>query len=195
MTDELLWNDLRGGSRQAFEKIYHQQISYLFNYGRKVFDDTVTTEDCIHDLFVEVWQKHSSIGPTDNIRAYLTSSLRRKMIRVIKKNKRAELKESWDGVPFEAELSIEEIITRTEHNSERAQQLKSAFTTLSARQKEVLYLRYYQDMSYEEIAEALGIKYQSLRNIISGGVKRLRTEMTKVAILLIGLIQVEWGTS
>jgi len=188
--DILLWDQLRAGQKSALQSIYEQEFDYLFNYGRKVFSKTELVEDAIHDLFVELWQRHSNLGPNDSIRKYLTVSLRRKIIATLKKESKTEVTETFDQIPFEAELSIEEILISQELSEEQALRLKAAFEKLTPKQKEILYLRFYQGLDYEQIAEILDMKYQSLRNAVSRAIKNLRGDFILVLIALCHQINV-----
>ena len=188
-TQQELWEQLRNGQKSALRKIYEQEFEYLFNYGRRVFQKTELVEDCIHDLFVEIWQRHDRLGTTDSIRKYLAASLRRKVIATLKKDQKSQSMENFDGVPFEAELSIEEVIMSKELSAEQSERLKRAFDRLTAKQKEILYLRFYQGLEYEQIAEVLNMKYQSLRNAVSRAVKNLRGDFILLITTLYSLGQ------
>lgn len=182
--DSQLWDDLRAGKKSALKVIYDQEFQYLFNYGRKIFQRTELVEDSIHDLFVEIWQRHDSLGPTDSIRRYLATSLRRKIVSVLKKESKSQSVDSFDTIPFDVELAIDEVIIAQELNEEQAAQLKRAFEKLTAKQKEILYLRFYQGLDYEQIADVLDMKYQSLRNAVSRAIKNLRGDMVVILLAL-----------
>ncbi len=184
LKDEELWDQLRNGMKSALQIIYNQEFEYLYNYGRKIFSRSALVEDCIHDLFVEIWQRHSKLGPTDSIRRYLSAALRRKVVAVLKKESKSQSTDSFDQVPFEVELAIDEILVAQELSDEQSQKLKRAFEKLTSKQKEILYLRFYQGLDYEQIAELLDMKYQSLRNAVSRAIKHLRGDMLIVIIAL-----------
>ena len=183
--EESLWQKLRKGEKTALKQIYLSESTYLYNYGRKIFRDTVLVEDTIQDLFIEIWQKHKSLGPTDSIRRYLAASLRRKIVAKLKKESKTESVDSFDQISFNPELAIESLIINQEMSEERAASLKKAFESLSDRQREILYLKFYQGLDYDQISQVLDIQYQSLRNMVSRGIKKLRAEMLIWIILLI----------
>jgi len=182
--DAQLWDELRAGKKSALKVIYDQEFQYLYNYGRKIFQRSELVEDCIHDLFVEIWQRHDTLGGTDSIRRYLATSLRRKIITVIKKDSKSQSVDSFDAIPFDVELAIDEVIIAQELSDEQAEQLKRAFEKLTPKQKEILYLKFYQGLDYEQIAEVLSMKYQSLRNAVSRAIKNLRGDMIMVLLAL-----------
>jgi RNA polymerase sigma factor (sigma-70 family) len=185
-TDQHIWDRLRSGDKAALKEIYDSESGYLYNYGRKIFQDITLVEDGIHDLFVDIWNKRATLGPTDSIRRYLATSLRRRVIADMKKQSKSESVESFDQINCNPELAIDQIIIDGEISEEKAQRLKTAFGTLSSRQKEIIYMRFYQNLEYEQIAEITGINYQSLRNTISISMKKLRAEF--VLLILIHLM-------
>ena len=117
----------------------------------------------------------------------MATSLRRKIIAQLKIKQKVQNTEDFGNMDFEAELAIEDLLINQELTEERSIKLKAAFENLSGRQKEVLYLRFYKGLDYEQISEVVGIRYQSLRNLISGGLKKLRAEL--IIFILIVLHQ------
>ena len=174
MTDLELWQNIKAGDRQSFSIAYDQNIDQLIRYGSRFTQDATLVEDCLHDLFVYIWQNREKLSDTDSIRNYLMVSLRRSIIKKVKKVSQAQNEITDHDVAFGTELSIEDILSQTEMNAERAEKIKRAFDRLSARQKEAIYLKYYNDKDYEDICEVLDISYQSARNLVSSGIKKLR---------------------
>ncbi len=77
-------------------------------------------------------------------------------------------------------VQAEEIATQKE-------QIARALTLLSDRQREVLYLKYFEEIEYKQIAEILGINYQSVRNTASAGLKALRKLLTWLLLFFVNL--------
>lgn len=177
MNDLQLWQDLIDGKKAALEKIYQEQVRALLKYGNKFSRDSQLIEDSVQDLFVELWRKRANLGPTDNIRRYLLVALRRKIIRQIERSR----KRFSEGEPtenhFGAEMSIDEEIIGAEVSAAQSVQLKRAFETLSKRQQEALYLKYYADLDYKDIGEVMDINYQSVRNLVFKALQTLRKSM------------------
>ena len=158
--DQLLWDQLRAGDKTALASIYQDQVDALFRYGCQFTPDQGLVQDCIQDLFIELWKNRASIGSTDAIRQYLLVSLRRKVVRQLKKGSTRQDR-------GEAYLQEEE-------TTAQSQIISQALSLLSDRQREVLYLKYFEEMEYKEIAKMIGINYQSIRNTASAGLKALR---------------------
>jgi len=178
--DIQLWDSLKNGDQSALKKIYDQEFSFLFNYGRKITPDQSLVEDSIQDLFIEVWNRRMNLSSTDSIRKYLAISLKRKIIRHLQKGQKTSLKEDFSTHDFAAEISIESKMITDESKREKLDLLKSGFTTLPARQQEVIYLKYYAGMDNESIAETMDITNQSVRNLAHKAIKALSSKMLSI---------------
>lgn len=183
MSDKNLWNNLRNGDQKALETIYRTYFSQLYNYGKRFSKDENTVEDCIQEMFVEIWNRREKLSETDAIKPYLFVSLKRKIFHTTKKIRKLtdnEIEEKY----FDVELSIDELLIKKETTSEQKENLKNAFLQLSDRQKEILYLKYYSEMEYDEISNIMDLNYQSARNLVSRALTKLSKFMIWVYLLM-----------
>lgn len=88
MNDSEKWDLLRSGDKTAWSDIYTSEVTHLILYAKKLTPSVPIIEDAIQDLFVEIWQRKSALGPTDNIRKYLLVALRRKIFFLINKDEK-----------------------------------------------------------------------------------------------------------
>ncbi|NNE30084.1 MAG: sigma-70 family RNA polymerase sigma factor [Saprospiraceae bacterium] len=187
--DIFLWRRLKTGDKKALEQIYSTHVDALIQYGRRFCSNEQLVEDAIQDLFIYVWSNKEKLGDTDSIIRYLLISLKRALFKKMK-----EAGKIADAEPehhsFEASLSMEDMIIEEEGFEEQSTKLKQAFEALSAKQKEAIYLRFYQKLDYEAICEIMEINYQSVRNLISRALSRMRGHMNVLFwwILLLGEI-------
>ncbi len=183
MDDQQLWHRLKQGDPKALKLIYDDHVLSLSNYAKKFTSDQAQIDDTIHDLFVLIWNKRETLGLTDSIIKYLCVSLRRELIRRVNK---AQQEISFDSVmeyKYDFQLTQEDIFIADEQVSENKAKLAKGMDNLSSRQKEAIYLKFYEEMSYEEICEVMGINYQSVRNLISKGLLELRSSFISCLIL------------
>lgn len=172
--DIQLWDRLRQGQKSALEQIYRREVNALFRYGRSIAQDEALVEDVIQDLFIQLWKRHAGLGPTDNIHRYLLVALRRALIRQLQRGQGRTLAwEEGQSSGEEAEAADAALMAEAEQ-AEQRQQIEQLFAQLSNREREVLHLRYIEEMEYKDIAELLGINYQSVRNLASAGLARMR---------------------
>lgn len=182
MTDGTLWDAFRSGDRSALKTIYEEHVDALMDYGCRYCQDLNLVEDHLHDLFVYIWRNKERLGATDSIRAYLMLSLRRSIIKGTRKNQKVKSIGEDESFHFHLESAVEDQIIEEESAVENRDMLGQALSTLSDRQREAIYLKYYKEMEYSEISKVMGINYQSVRNLIFNGLKALRKSMVFFAL-------------
>ncbi|MFO7825616.1 MAG: sigma-70 family RNA polymerase sigma factor [Cyclobacterium sp.] len=154
--DATLWDQFRNGSDAAFIEIYEQYFDRLFAYGMRLTGDESLSKDGIQELFFDLKNLRKKLGPTDHIRFYLLKCLKRKLYRQQSRweQRRADLSEK-EGFGFE--LSHEQILIDQQLDAERMEELNQAIAELSPRKKEIIYYFFYEDLSYAEIRELMGM--------------------------------------
>jgi RNA polymerase sigma factor (sigma-70 family) len=189
--DKILWEKFKEGDENAFSKIFHTYYSILYNYGMKLSNNEDLTKDCIQELYITLWKNRENLGNADSIRFYLLKSIRRKMIRAMQfKKKKFEYKLN-DNYEFEIVFSIESVIIREEYQKDQQEYFFQLLNSLSKRQKEAIYLKFYQNLSYEEISQVMDVNYQSVRNYIHQAITTLRSKINipaKLLMLMLALI-------
>lgn len=173
MNDAKKWEQIKSGNKEVFTEIYQQNINSLYNYGLKINTNRVIIEDCIQELFIEIWTKRDKLA--DNlysIKFYLMKSLRRRILRMLSKsNPSISPEDSKDSL---IEFSCEFEIIEKQTNQEKVTFLKESFKNLSQREKEAIYLKYYDDLSYKEIAAIMQITPKTAYNLVYKGIAKLK---------------------
>ena len=168
-----LWEQLRNGNKAALAELFELYFSQLYNYGRKICSDEEKVKDCIQDLFLEIWNQKNKM-PLLSVKAYLTKALQYKLIRI---NKKSQLIEAFDGNGNEFfDWSHETFIIKNEMDAEKVKKLLAAMQQLPKRQQEIIYLKYYLNLSYEEICDLMNIQYQVARNQVSSAINSLKKQ-------------------
>ncbi len=168
--DIVLWNALKKGDRNALGKLFSNHYPSLIRYGSKICADQDLLEDCIQDLFAEIWQ--SSAKPEiQSVKAYLFKALKYKIF----KKQRIFTSQYVEGnIDSLFEVSHENFLVEQEDNLDRKNKVINALNELPPRQREIIYLKIYQELSYEEVSEIMNINYQVARNLMSQSIKTLR---------------------
>ncbi len=169
------WEAFREGDKEAFACLFREYYQTLFRFGNKFTRDTDLLEDCIQELFIELWQSRSKI-PVRSVKAYLLKSVKYKLLKAFRKNGRSvPFNEDATGMGLGGfEWSHETFLIAKLESEAKRQQVLSALTRLSNRQKEIIYLKYYQNLSYEEVSEIMNINYQAARNLLYQAIKSLK---------------------
>lgn len=176
MSDREAWDLLRSGSQDVFARIYMEHYEALLNYGIKLCREQEIAEDAIQDLFVEIWKYRKNLQDTSSVRFYLLKGLRNKISAGFSKS-RLHRHVGLSELSFFAEFSFETSLIQMESEKENYERLATAINSLSDRQKEVLYLRFYNNMDYRQISALMGISYQSTRNQLHLALKALKEKL------------------
>ncbi|MCB0559450.1 MAG: sigma-70 family RNA polymerase sigma factor [Lewinellaceae bacterium] len=187
MSESLLWSQLREGRKAALEKLYRSHAPALLQYGGKFSTDQQLVEDCLQDLFIDLWQRRGQLSPVSSVQSYLLVAMRRRVIRQLSRQQKHETTEEPEEHQFDFEIAIDEQIAARELSHEQQRKLKQALEQLSARQKEAIYLKYQLGMDYEDICKAMDISYQSVRNLAHSALSRLKELLAGGWWLVIGL--------
>jgi RNA polymerase sigma factor (sigma-70 family) len=169
--DILLWESFRNGDKEAFAALFRAHYEALFRYGSKFSPDSELLEDCIQELFIELWQAKSRT-PVMSVKAYLLKSLKYKLLRTFSQRGKLVQLTDKDGPSFE--WSHETLLIAEQEDVEKRRRVMDALGRLPARQKEIIYLKYYQNLSYEEVSEIMNINYQVARNLLYQAIKSLK---------------------
>ena len=130
-------------------------------------------KDCVQDVFVNVYrQKDRYSSPPDNVKIYLMSSLRNSIFNVFNKG---NLHDTYiSNINYEFDLSVEEKLIETEDETSQKHTVAHLLNTLSPRQREIIYYRFFEGLDYSAICELMGLNYQSAYNLLQRSLSRLR---------------------
>jgi RNA polymerase sigma factor (sigma-70 family) len=172
-----LWNMLRAGSGEAFEQIFRHYYPSLLNYGLRFNKDDEEVKDCIQILFMNIWERKAFLGHSDSVRNYLLASLRRLILKRAKSNPLTIALDDDNDTLFHVELSAEMKMIHDQTLKENVISLQKAIQNLPARQKEALYLRFYNDQSFGEIALIMNITTRAVYKLIYKALDALNEEL------------------
>lgn len=170
-----IWEQFVSGDYDCFCRLFKGYYQGLYGYGLKMCNDPELVKDAIQNLFVTIWERREGLTHITSPNVYLYVSLRRNILR--SKKKRTRKKDIMNEVQdeFEIHFGAEDLMMKKESREEQTEKLQEALNHLSNKQKEVLYLHYYNGMSYGEIEEILSINRQSVRNHMYRAMETLRT--------------------
>ncbi len=172
-SDEELWELLRSGNRSAFSLLYKRHIKSLLHFGLKITPDQDLIKDTLQELFVEFWDKRHSLSVVKQVKAYLIKSFRYKLLRAVSQKNKTQVYALTDLMK---DVTASELI-ENELSSERKRQLSRKLQRLPERQREVIHLRYFQNLSNGEIADIINVNKQSVSNLLQRALTNLRKDL------------------
>lgn len=179
--DIALWESFLQGDQEAFGLLFKNNYPYLFQYGSKIYPNQALLEDTIQDLFLEIWKNRNAV-PALSVRAYLLKALKYKLLKELSRNNSTTLHDNMaDDSAFE--LGHEAFLVSRQEDEDRSRKVLQSLQELSPRQKEIIYLKFYQNLSYEEVSVIMNINYQAARNLLYHAIKALKTMMLRLVLL------------
>lgn len=180
-SEKSIWNLFIEGDLNAFSSLFKQFYPILYAYGLKISGNTIITEDCLQNFFVYLHDHRTTISEIEHVKSYLFISFRRALFKALKKERIFSAIENIED-KMEFDFSIEEIKIEQETTKLKAELLLKLLNTLSSREKEVVFLKYYSNLKITEIAEVMNITYQSVLNTLQKAFLKLRAKSENEAL-------------
>jgi len=178
--DTTLWNGMRKGDREMFLALYRKYYHSLLFIGLKEIRDAHLVKDVIQQQFLYLWEKRETIAEAKDVRAYLISTFLRKLSADWRKSsKTGNLMIAWSNLDAQQVPSPEETLILNSERKELYNVLMERVNALPVRQKELIVMRFYEGLSYEEIVQRTGLTYRTVYNKVHEAVKKLRMGLDK----------------
>ncbi len=170
----LVWKKFKSGDQGAFSALYRHHYASLYFYALKSTGCATQAQESVQDLFVSLWNRRLGLGDVQQVKPYLFKALRSILSRrpTLPFDALADTEETSGALQF----SPEDFLIAQEEDAYRQETLAQVLNGLPPRQREAVYLRYYEDLSYQQIAEVLHINYQSVMNLIYQAFKELKKQ-------------------
>jgi len=170
-----IWVEIKNGNKDYLSKIFLEYHDDLFLFAKRFENDEDEVKDLIQELFFKLWKNRKSLNLNNNIKGYLFKSIRNlfnnKIIvdkRIIKENIRNEESFKYMQDDFSSNNDISE---------SKKKKLISVLNEIPEKQREAIYLKYFQGFDIQEISEILNINQQSVRNNLHRAMSKLREKM------------------
>jgi RNA polymerase sigma factor (sigma-70 family) len=181
--DTLLLNALRNDDEAALNHLFSTYYNRLFRTGLKYGSTNETVEEAIQAVFIDLWQYRKTLSEIVSFEAYLKGSLRKRLSKMGEKALKSEKNTVYtEGSSNDILLSVEayeDVLILQETNDLKRNELKNALEQLTPRQKELIILRYFEEMNYADIAEKTQLQTDSIYKTIHEALKRLRLILGK----------------
>lgn len=157
--------------------LYNLYVNDLFTYGCYLGFEREIVKDAIHDVFVKVTVDEGLLRHISHIKFYLFRSLKNRLIDLHKYQKDEIALEKVDpsvDMPFNIHIDVESLLIEKEDQMQVKNAIEQMLTSLTDRQREIIYLRYIQEYDYNQIAELLHISVHGCRKLVSTAIHSLR---------------------
>ncbi|HEY9256610.1 sigma-70 family RNA polymerase sigma factor [Chitinophaga sp.] len=184
------WRAIVAGDEAAFQQVYRLHFNMLYEYGMRLAANEELVKESIQQFFVKVWTNRATLGTVKRIRPYLLVSLRGMIYNKLRDEKRRRVTSLEDDYDFELVFSPESEYIQKESANQQLQALKQAMEQLTARQKEIIFLRYFQELEYNDIAEIMNISVKGAYKLTARSLESLREILDLSIIAVICLLKI-----
>jgi len=170
--DKLLLQQLQEGSTFAFRTLYKKYWEQTYNNIYKRIKDHDHAEDLTQDVFMQLWLKREEII-IENLPAYLFVVARNSVYKLLGKQEKfvpiAGLLENLERSHSQADAKL--------LRDELMKAYEALINSLPAAQQTIFRMRYDEDLSPDEIAEALNLSPKTVRNQLGKALFKVKTAM------------------
>ena len=167
---------------QEYEQLFRYNYERLYYHSLDIVHDEDVARDVVSDVYVNVWRLRETIT-SDTALSYLYTSVRNRSLDQLRQHSR--------HVPL-----IEEVIQELEHFSDtdweeyetRIRALKAELDRQPERVRRVLYMRFYEQKSNQEVAQQLGITVDGVKKIIQRSFAQMRVSLGKKMLKFVPLL-------
>jgi len=183
--DQHLWLKIAEGDQQAYAEVYRFYYNRFYNYGKKFTDNESVLEDSIQEVLLIVWDKRNTLASIEYPGTYFYTSFRNTLVHKLRRQNKFVREGTIEGEP---EFGVDQVIVFKETEAGLKQQLQKALNTLTPRQREAIFLRFYEGLSYEEVASVLRITTKATYKIMARALSQLKENMLFSSALLLGVL-------
>ncbi|NJO69081.1 MAG: sigma-70 family RNA polymerase sigma factor [Bacteroidetes bacterium] len=171
--------------KDAFELIFYKHHDELYRYGLKLCKNEELVKDSIQDLFLRLWKVRDNLNKIEILRPYLFRSFRNQILDNIKiQTKNLTINEELADI-IDLKYSEVDFLKNEKITDEDKARVISALNQLKPKQKEIVYLRYFEELSFESIAIIMEMNVQSVRNTMHKAIQSLRELMLFIQFLIL----------
>jgi RNA polymerase sigma-70 factor (ECF subfamily) len=171
--ERLLVVRAQAGDEAAFAELVERYSPRLRYFLRKLLASADGAEDALQDVWLDVFRHLPRLADPQSVRAWLYRIARDRAFGRLRKARHNE--QSLD----ESQIVDTAATDDGDFSAEDAARIHAALDELPAEQREVLMLRFLEEMTYEEIVRVVGCQLGTVRSRIHYGKRALRRALEK----------------
>ncbi|PCI32490.1 MAG: hypothetical protein COB54_07040 [Alphaproteobacteria bacterium] len=182
VADEKLYHQTSQGNEHAFRILMSRHLDKVWRLSFNILADDKDSEDVVQEVFLSVWKKSTSWqegGAKFSTWLYRVSI--NKAIDFKRKKARTPIPLDADKINFiQEETSLKSDFPLPDDillKKEAAQEISKIILSLPAKQKTVIHLFYFEEMTVPEIAKDINTTEVAVRSLLKRGKKSLREEL------------------
>ncbi|MBS2212497.1 RNA polymerase sigma-70 factor [Carboxylicivirga mesophila] len=168
----------RAGYEQLFNAHYSLMVAYAYNF----LKEQEASEEVCQEVFFQLWINRDKTEIKTAISSYLYRAVRNRCINLIK---HITIRETYKQYNSEQIEKSDNDFTDTLTVSELDQKIRSAIDQMPLQRKKIFIMSRYEEMTYKEIAEKMGLSKKTIENQMGKALQYLREELKDYLPLLL----------
>ncbi|MDL2319511.1 sigma-70 family RNA polymerase sigma factor [Alistipes sp. OttesenSCG-928-B03] len=174
--EDILFAMFQQGDSHAFAVYYKRYFNDLYSYGTNLGVESNQLKDLIQDIFYKVYSDRKRFSSGPHLKFYMLKVLRNAIFDLSRVSGRMVAEEN--GMKFSLATTVLDNMMDEEYRRSLTQKIDRLLSVLTNRQREAIWLRYMQELEYEEIARMLGMNINGARKLVSRAMGRLKAAST-----------------
>jgi RNA polymerase sigma-70 factor (ECF subfamily) len=155
--DLVLLQALQQGGNDAAKSFLRRFRDSVYRYSRSLLNDRDEAEDATQDVFELILSGKASVRDVEHVRPWLFRVTRNRCLMMLRARKRAPAGEPVDGL-WEGKTPYESAV-----DADIGEAIRQAVGRLKSDYREVVILREYEDFTYDEIAQTIGMPVSTVK--------------------------------
>lgn len=160
---------VKAGDKSALREIYEEYVGYIYSVVFLVVKNREDAEDVTSDFFIKLWRLADNYRSGNGHKAWLAAIARNMAIDLLRKKNREILMEDFAD-SFSENAADEDV----EGDVLSDMSLRAALETLKPGEREIVNLKIMGELTFQEIADALGQPLGTVTWRYQNAIKRLR---------------------
>lgn len=182
LTDEELMSGVANADVKSFNVLFNRYYKQIFNFIKKNVHDYTSSEDITQEVFMRIYKSAARFDPERKFSSWIYKIAFNEVKRYYTKS--AARKTSSINEPLDASSGSTERSDLLEHtglgpeltteSEKRVQQIKILIETLPEKQRTVVILKVYQELTFEEISQVLDCPLSTVLSRMRYAVKKMQ---------------------
>lgn len=166
--------------KETFDYVFLKYHKSLCFFALKYLKSTEDAEEVVQSIFLKLYEKELSFESHDELRPYLYKSVYHACLNFLRARARQENRDKlyFDQLTEETPAPIHDIL-----RAELIAILQHELTFIPKIQADIIKMSYFEELSNDEIAGALNLSVQTVKNYKNIGLKNIRSRLPKGSLL------------
>ncbi|TMK22343.1 MAG: sigma-70 family RNA polymerase sigma factor [Actinobacteria bacterium] len=187
--DRDLLERVTAGDHAAFAEIYRRYAPTAFGLAVRMLGERAMAEEVLQEVFLSIWRRAGAFDPArGSVRSWLFAQIHHRSVDVVRREEAERRRSQVSVTPAADDGSVDEVIEESWLKARRSH-VRNALGSLSAEQRQMIELAYFQGMTQSQVARATGVPLGTVKSRTLAAMRRLRDALAGT------MMEDGWSTS